>query len=129
MTSGGDSDRLDGWTILLAEDEYLVALDLVRILQAAGARVVGPAPKVSRALALLEAEAVIDVAVLDVNLAGETSFPVAEALVRRAVPIVFATGYDISAIMPEFAGMPRCEKPIEAHRLLAAVRAARAARR
>ena len=82
----------------------------------------------AHALALVANTEQIDAAVLDINLAGDTIYPVAHELVRRAVPIVFATGYNESAILPEFAGAARCEKPIEAHRLIAALAAMRTPR-
>lgn len=126
--SSGDN-ALAGWTILLAEDEYLVALEVVRILEVAGATVVGPVAKVAQALALVAGGVQIDGAVLDINLAGDPIYPVAEALNLRAIPMVFATGYDASAILPAFAATTRCEKPLEAHRLVAALKAARKALR
>ena len=62
------------------------------------------------ALALLEAEPV-DLAVLDINLQGETVFPVAEALREQGVPFVFATAYQEASILPEYRDVPRWEKP------------------
>lgn len=117
---------LDGWTILVAEDEYLVALDVARFLEAAGATIVGPAPRVKQSLALVATGERLDAAVLDINLAGEAIYPVAAALIRRKVPIVFATGYDASAIPAAYADITRCEKPIEPSRLVAALQEARA---
>jgi CheY-like chemotaxis protein len=117
--------ELAGWRILVAEDEYLVALDVTRFLEAAGARVVGPAPRVAQAMALAERHDLFDAAVLDINLAGETVYPVAARLMMRRIPVVFVTGYDETAIPRAYVGVTRCEKPVEPNRLIAALWKAR----
>ena len=58
-------------------------------------------------------------AVLDINLAGQWSYPVAEALSRRNVPFVFVTGYGANAMPAEFADRPRVHKPFKMNELLA----------
>lgn len=50
---------------------------------------------------------------LDINLQGELVFPVADGLVARGVPFVFATGYDAAVIPQRFSRMTRCEKPVD----------------
>ena len=86
---------LKGRRILVVEDDYLIAEDVREELQKAGAIVAGPVPSVSEALRLLEGEPSLDAAVLDVNLRdGERSVPIAEALEARAIPFLFATGYN-----------------------------------
>jgi len=102
-----------GLRILVAEDEYLVADDLRRELEAAGADVLGPVPTVASALALLAVSDAVDGAILDVNLGGETVVPVAEALSARHVRFVFATGYDAWAMPAAYGDAPRCEKPVD----------------
>lgn len=102
-----------GLRILVAEDEYLVADDLRRELEAAGANVLGPVPSVASALALLAADDAVDCAILDVNLGGETVVPVADALAARHVRFVFATGYDAWAMPALYGDAPRCEKPVD----------------
>jgi DNA-binding response OmpR family regulator len=71
--------------ILVVEDEYLLADELALELEERGAVVLGPVPTVARALDLLTAEAALDGAILDVNLAGEPAFPVADRLFSRRV--------------------------------------------
>jgi CheY-like chemotaxis protein len=81
-----------GKRVLVVEDEVIVAMQLEDLLSDMGCDVVGPACRIEDALVLAEAEPV-DVAVLDVNLNGRSVCPVAEALHRRGVPVVYATGY------------------------------------
>jgi CheY-like chemotaxis protein len=78
--------------ILVVEDEALIAIMLAEMLGDLGARVIGPACTVAAGLSLAEAE-VLDAAVLDINVGGERVDVIAELLVKRGVPIVFATGY------------------------------------
>ena len=104
--------------ILVVEDEYVLAQDLQRELEDAGAEVVGPVPSIAGAMALLDAGAAPDAAILDVNLGGEMVFPLAEALRERGVPFMFATGYDAWSLPQAFAEVPRCEKPFDVGRCL-----------
>lgn len=83
---------LEGKTILVVEDEPLVAMMVEDMLLELGAQVVGPASTLAQALALAESGD-FDAALLDVNLNGERSDPVAALLRGRNIPYVFATGY------------------------------------
>lgn len=103
--------------ILVVEDEYFIASDLARDLEAFGAEVVGPIATVDRALERVATEERLDGAVLDINLNGEVVFPVADALRARNVPILFTTGYEQGAIPERYSGIERCEKPITVPRL------------
>jgi CheY-like chemotaxis protein len=87
--SGGE---LQGLHVLLVEDEALVAMLLENMLDDLGCTVVGPAARLEEAQQLLDKEEV-DAAVLDINLAGEKVFPVADRLASKDVPFVFASGY------------------------------------
>jgi CheY-like chemotaxis protein len=78
--------------ILVVEDEPIVALSLQDMLADMGFDVVGPAYRVAAALDLARSAA-IDAAILDVNMGGEDSYTVAEALRARGIPYLFATGY------------------------------------
>ena len=80
--------------VLIVEDEFMVASALELVVSAMGHQVVGSVPTVATALSLLAGSGPPDVAILDLNLRGESSEPVAEELARRLVPFVFATGYD-----------------------------------
>jgi hypothetical protein len=59
--------------------------------------------------------------VLDVNLAGERIFPVADILARRNLPFVFVTGYGANTLPSEYAACPRLHKPFKRAELLAAL--------
>jgi CheY-like chemotaxis protein len=104
---------LAGCRILVVEDEPLIALDLVQTLERHGAEVVGPAMGVAEALALLAGHLAINTAVLDVQLAHELAWPVADALAARGVPFVFTTGYQATDTPPAYAAVPRLLKPID----------------
>ena len=114
MTSSGSDGALARRRVLVVEDEYFLADDLSEALASLGAEIVGPVPTREQALALLSADQRIDAAVLDINLRGEMVFAVAEVLTERGVPFVFATGYDETAIPPDYRDVPRWEKPFAA---------------
>ncbi|RWX81852.1 response regulator [Neorhizobium lilium] len=106
-------NQYSGKRILVVEDDYLIAQQLVDWLEENGAQVVGPAPNVVRALALAQGNSQLDAAILDINLNGEMVFPVADLLLSRSVPFVFATGYDGKDIPDLYHTVPRFSKPIE----------------
>jgi CheY-like chemotaxis protein len=100
---------------LLVEDEALVAMLVEDMLAEQGCSVVAAASRLEEALAKVrDASLDFDVAILDLNLAGETTFPVAEALDRRGVPFVFATGYGAAGLPPEWRARPTLQKPFTA---------------
>lgn len=113
--------RLEGYRILVLEDEYLIADDLRDALRDMGAEVLGPAPNVDEAAALIAIAERIDAALLDINLRGDTVFEFADTLVARGIPFVFATGYDRWAIPERFSEVPSLEKPIKARQILTAL--------
>jgi DNA-binding NtrC family response regulator len=99
-----------GRRVLVVEDEIIVAWLLEDMLADLGCAVVGPAARVNQALALIDAEA-IDVAVLDVNLNGQKSYPIADALAARGVPFVFSTGYDKDNLLESYRTLLVLQKP------------------
>jgi len=96
--------------ILVVEDNFLVATLLSEILEAAGWQVVGPVAHLATALEAAASED-FDLAVLDVNLGGQTVYPVAEVLDARRVPFVFVTACGRDALPPSFCGRPHVGKP------------------
>lgn len=109
--AGPDPEKggLSGRRILIVEDEFIIASDLASYFTALGAEVVGPAGTLTAALPLVEAA---EAAVLDIHLAGETSFPVAEALLSRGVPFVFFTAYAAIGVPAHLHGIARFLKPV-----------------
>jgi len=99
--------------ILVVEDEFFVAEEMARELEEAGATIVGPVGTVDDALDCVASGVRIDAAILDINLRGDLSYPVAEALRQKQVPFLFATGYDAWSLDPGFRDVTRCEKPID----------------
>jgi CheY-like chemotaxis protein len=87
---------LDGLSILLVEDEFLIALDAEEMLRELGAASVTVASNFEEAQKRI-AEGKFDLAILDVNLNGQKSFPLAEQLLARGTAIVFGTGYNLLA--------------------------------
>jgi CheY-like chemotaxis protein len=96
--------------ILVVEDEMLVAMNIEEMLLDLGHEVAGLAGRVAPALALAQ-EGRFDAAMLDVNLAGEPSFAVADLLIERGIPFLFATGYAPSGIEERYRGFPVLQKP------------------
>ncbi|WP_372640847.1 response regulator [Hyphomicrobium sp.] len=112
------ADILRGLHVLVVEDEPLIALDIKDILENSDVSVVGPAARVSEALALL-AQNRPDAAVLDVRLqADTTTFPVADWLREQGIPFLFQTS-DPDLIGPTYAEVPVLRKPFQAEQLLA----------
>ena len=109
-----------GLRILVVEDEMMVAMLLEDMLGELGCIVVGPAPRVRHALELAVAEA-IDGAILDVNVAGEKVFAVADALAARGIPFLFATGYGSAGLLEEYRDRPTLQKPFAQDELERAV--------
>ncbi|MGE8941925.1 response regulator [Leptospira interrogans] len=102
---------LHGQTVLVVEDQLIIALDLEMLLRQQGASQVHVVGTADEALALI-ATAAPDISVLDVNLGSSTSFPVAKELLRLGVPFIFATGYGKEADFPaEFQAVPLVGKP------------------
>jgi light-regulated signal transduction histidine kinase (bacteriophytochrome)/CheY-like chemotaxis protein len=117
--SATSAGRLLSGRVLLVEDSMIIALDAADMLRDLGADEVDLAAGVGEALRLLEASAPSFV-LLDVNLGGETSFPVAERLHERGIPFMFATGYGDDVAFPaKFKGVPVIAKPYSLDSLVA----------
>lgn len=88
----GAGTALTGKRVLVLDDEALLAITLKEAVEDLGGHVVGPASHAEAALALIR-ERAPDVGILDVNLAGESSAPVAAALRALHIPFIYCTGY------------------------------------
>jgi CheY-like chemotaxis protein len=110
--------RFAGFRVLVVEDEFLIALMIEDMLTELGCAQVWQAGGVGDALAILRVRRP-DAAVLDVNLAGEPAYPVAEQLDARTIPFIFTTGYGRQGMPDLWARRPIIQKPFTAEDLRA----------
>ena len=110
MTAGG------GRRVLIVEDEGMVAMLVEGMLMDLGYEPVAIVGDLDKAMSIA-ASADFDLAVIDVNLNGRSSYPVAEILVERNIPFVFATGYGKQGLPPEWREVPVLQKPFPAREL------------
>ncbi len=104
---------LDGLRVLVVEDNYVLAESMRWALQGLGCEVVGPVPTAEKAFELMGA-AQIDAAILDIDLQGLSSTPIARKLGEMGLPFLFLTGYESLALLPEDLHEVRClTKPVE----------------
>ncbi|WEA26318.1 response regulator [Rhizobium binxianense] len=96
--------------LLVVEDELLIAIELEDVLRALGCTVIGPVAKLVDAIELASTES-LDAAILDVTIRGGQVFPVAEILLERDIPFVFASGYGDWALPENMRDRPRLTKP------------------
>jgi two-component SAPR family response regulator len=113
-------DRLKGRSILVGEDETLIALDVSRMLYEVGCIVVGPVSSVADAMTTIERGS-IDAAVLDVNLHADKSLSVMDMLENGKVPFVIVTGYSRETLPVRFQKKPYLGKPFSHLDLVLAV--------
>ncbi|MEM8827546.1 MAG: response regulator [Pseudomonadota bacterium] len=115
-----ERDRLDGRTVLLVEDELLIAMDIEAELVDRGVKVCGPVTRVSEGIPIVENDCEdVDAAILDVNLRGEDVYPIAERLAARGVPFLFHTGHgDAQKLQARFGRIPVCAKPVQTSELI-----------
>jgi CheY-like chemotaxis protein len=117
VTTGGEHQpTLPGRGVLIVEDEAMVAMLLEDLLQELGCHVVEIASRVDTALVSITAR-IFDVAILDVNLKGETSYPVADLLELCKMPFLFATGYEIQVIPEKYRQHTVLQKPFRKEEL------------
>jgi CheY-like chemotaxis protein len=120
---------LSGARVLIVEDNFVVADSLRFMISGYGGEVAAIAPSLDKAFAALAA-APLDVAVLDINLAGTNVAPFAEHLRVIGIPFVFLTGYGDADLLPEaLRTAPRFDKPVNAEHLVRTLSALTAARR
>jgi DNA-binding NarL/FixJ family response regulator len=123
VTPPPDPRSIEGLAVLVVEDEPIVALDLQDVLEKAGAIVIGPASTLDQALELIASNS-LDCAVLDVRLAGETSFPAARELAEKNIRWVFYTGNaDEAALRKDWPLCMVISKPVPPKQLIAAIAA------
>lgn len=104
---------LTGRRVLVIEDEYFLADDIVRTLTTLGAGIVGPYGDLDEASDVVDRDIAIDAAIVDINLRNEMAFPLVRVLRSRKVPLVLTSGYDRSSIGPEFQDVRLWGKPFD----------------
>jgi len=107
---------LAGLRVLIVEDEMMVSMLLEDMLSDLGCTPIGPATQVERALSLVE-NGDFDVAILDVNLNGKETYPIADVLAARAIPFVFASGYAAGSLPEQYRNIPALQKPFQQQEL------------
>lgn len=112
------TSKLGGARVLLVEDEYYIADDVRRVLEEAGAKIVGPISTLASALNAVEGDN-FDCAIIDLNLHEASAVPVVDRLVERGKPFAIATGYGGLALPDRLKDAPRIEKPFDPPALLA----------
>ncbi len=104
------SGLLSGRRVLVVEDEMMVLWTIEEMLAELGCECVTAAATIGQSLALIDAQT-FDAAMLDLNLDGVKSYPIADALAARQVPFLFATGYSDHGETPGYRGHPLLKKP------------------
>ena len=105
---------------LVVEDEIMVAMYVEDLLTELGFEVAGIATGLDQALPLAR-EGEFDFAVLDINLSGQLSFPVADVLRNRGIPFLFASGYGSKGVSETYRGAVRIQKPFVSRDLARAI--------
>ena len=100
---------LSGLSILVVEDDYMVLVGIQDMLVDLGCDAVTCVPTVEKALSALEAHS-FDAAMLDLNLNGEKSYPVADVLANRGIPFMFASGYGVHGLSNAYRDRPLLTK-------------------
>jgi CheY-like chemotaxis protein len=119
-SEGEQKTALQNCRVLIVEDEATVAMLLEDFLLELGCHVTEIVARVDTALTLIEVKN-LDAVILDVNLEGEASYPVADELERRKIPFLFATGYGAQAIPEEYRWHTVLQKPFRKQELEAAL--------
>jgi CheY-like chemotaxis protein len=109
--------------VLLVEDEALIALMLEDMLESMDCAVTALAPRVRLGMSIAESGE-FDLALLDVNVAGENVEPVADILASRGIPFIFATGYGEAGVPLKHRQRPVVAKPFLSAQLEAAIKKA-----
>lgn len=105
--------QLSRCRILIVEDDYLIAEHIADVVRSAGGLVVGPYASLFEALSHLDDRGAIDGAILDINLAEQSSFPLAQALQSTRIPFLFLTGMERRDLPTEFARASYVQKPFQ----------------
>jgi CheY-like chemotaxis protein len=103
--------------VMIVEDEFIIADEIAMIVEGAGHAVLGPVASVEDASAMLAAERP-DFAIIDANLRGQSSSPLARSLAGMEIPFCICTGYRIDDLKPTFGDVAVIQKPVRDKALL-----------
>lgn len=112
------SAGLAGLRVMVVEDEMLVSLLIEDVLTDEQCTIVGPFDQIKDALDAARTEP-LDLAVLDVNIAGAKVYPVAEVLAARRIPFLLLSGYGQNAVPKDRPNWRVCSKPFKPAGLVA----------
>jgi CheY-like chemotaxis protein len=123
-----DDQLLSGQRVLVVEDEMLVLMALEDMITDLGCTAISVAGNIDKALDLL-ATKVFDLATLDVNLNGQRSYSIAQALSEHGVPFAFSTGYGEHGVSEDYGTRPVLRKPYTCPQLVEVLKTLVAERR
>jgi len=115
------TDDLAGISVLLVEDEALLAIDVASIIEMAGGRVIGPAYSLGQGFNWID-RGRFDCAVLDINLHDELVFTLADVLIERGIPMVFFSAHSLNIAPPHLRASRLVHKPFSTYSLIKAIR-------
>jgi len=108
--------RSRGYSLLLIEDEVMIRMMVADMLEELGHNVAGEAGEISQAIKLVQSTE-FDLAILDVNLNGQMSTPVADTIKESKRPFIFATGYGAAGVPDGYRDQPTLQKPFTIEKL------------
>lgn len=109
-------ENFEALRVLIVEDEALLAMNLEDMLIELGHFVTATATRIDQALTLADSTE-FNFAVLDINLAGSSTFPVAAILQKRGIPFIFTSGYGVNGLVDGFREAPILTKPFDVRQL------------
>lgn len=104
------SERVKTIRVLVVEDEPLIGMDIESAVQRLGHEVVGPVGEIGKALSLA-ADETIACAILDINIRGGNTYPIADMLLKRGVPLLLLSGYSSHSLPESLQQEARLAKP------------------
>lgn len=114
--------EFSGLRILLVEDDLLIAMDMEEFLHGMGCNVIGPIARLDEAIARADTEE-LHGAIVDLNLRGESSFPLIEKLRLASIPVICCSGYvDLPEVKSQLKDVPALSKPWTPDHLVATMR-------
>jgi DNA-binding response OmpR family regulator len=111
--------------IMVVEDEFIIADEIAAIVEESGHEVMGPFGSIEEAAAMLSADDKPDFAILDANLRGRSSVPVADRLKALGVPFCLCTGYRSDDLHSTFGDAPVLQKPVNPRALVTVIESIR----